>query len=102
MTTNNHPHTPRLLPWAGQDDKPCYVIPEDGGFVSTLANRLEELQLRTAIDVLDHSRAALNQVQPLTPTELLFITNRLTESLSDAVRVADSRGRRLGQALHTP
>ncbi|MEU7155040.1 hypothetical protein [Streptomyces chrestomyceticus] len=102
MTTENHPQEPRLLPWASQDGKPCYLIGDGRGLVSDLADGLEELQLCTAVEVLDHSRTALNQTEPPAPTELLFITNRLTESLSDAVRVADSRGRRLDQALHAP
>lgn len=102
MTTENHPQEPRLLPWAGQDGKPCYLIGEGRGPVTDLADGLEELQLSMAVQLLDHSRTALNRPEPPTPTELLFITNRLTESLSDAVRVADSRGRRLDQALHAP
>ncbi|KOG52804.1 hypothetical protein ADK76_30650 [Streptomyces griseoflavus] len=102
MTTKDHPDEPRLLPWANQDGKPCYVIGEGRGLVSDFADELEELQLCTAIEVLDHSRASLSRAEPLAPTELLFITNRLTESLTDAVRVADSRGRRLNQALHAP
>ncbi|MFD7665426.1 hypothetical protein [Streptomyces sp. NPDC059788] len=95
MTTENHPQEPRLLPWAGQDGKPCYVIGEGRGLVTDLADGLEEMQLSMAVQLLDHSRAALNRAQPPEHAELLFITNRLTESLGDAVRVADSRGRRL-------
>ncbi|MFH8403405.1 hypothetical protein ACH4FX_01345 [Streptomyces sp. NPDC018019] len=102
MNPKDHPQEPRLLPWASPDGKPCYVIGEGRGFVSDLADGLEELQLCTATEVLDHSRELLNRPEPPAPNELLFITNRLTESLSDAVRVADSRGRRLDQALHAP
>ncbi len=28
MTT---PREPRLLPWSGPDDKPCYLITDDSG-----------------------------------------------------------------------
>ncbi|MFK8847311.1 hypothetical protein [Streptomyces sp. Ac-502] len=67
MTTENHPQEPRLLPWAGLDGKPCYLIGDGHGPVTDLADGLEELQLCTAIEVLDHSRATLNQPEPPPP-----------------------------------
>ncbi|MBD9724981.1 hypothetical protein PV755_16110 [Streptomyces caniscabiei] len=83
----------RLLPWAGAEGKPCYVITdEQGGPVSRLADATESIQLGMGGELLAHARDLL----PDTPRgELRFLAERLTEALGDALRVAESRGRRL-------
>ncbi len=90
MTT---PREPRLLPWSGPDDKPCYLITDDdGGPVSRLADTTESTQLGMGTELLAHARDLL----PRTPHgELRYLAERLAEALSDALRVAESRGRRL-------
>ncbi|MBA2807068.1 hypothetical protein E0500_006315 [Streptomyces sp. KM273126] len=85
----------RLLPWSGTHGKPCYVISDDqGGPVTRLADTTENIQLGMGTELLAHARDML----PDTPRgELRFLAERLTEALGDALRVAESRGRRLKQ-----
>ena len=89
------PHRPRLLPWTGQEGKPCYLIADDhGGPVSRLADATESIQLGMGTELLAHARELL----PDTPRgELRFLAERLTEALRDTLRVAESRGQRLNR-----
>jgi hypothetical protein len=83
----------RLLPWTGAEEKPCYLITDEhGGPVSRLADTTESVQLGMGTELLAHARDML----PDTPRgELRFLAECLTEALGDALRVAESRGRRL-------
>jgi hypothetical protein len=86
---------PRLLPWAGPEGKPCYLVTDDeGGPVSRLADATESVQLAMGDQLLAHAR---NMLPGAAPGELRFLAERLTEALKDALRVAESRGRRLNQ-----
>ncbi|WP_435242752.1 hypothetical protein [Streptomyces cucumeris] len=68
---------------------------EDGeGFMSQLADDMEAVQLRMGSELLDHAGALLGNPKA-EPGELRFLSNRLVEALRDALRVAESRGRRL-------
>ncbi|MFH9892024.1 hypothetical protein ACH4OQ_18435 [Streptomyces luteogriseus] len=86
---------PRLLPWPSPGGNPCYLVTDDdGSYLSRLADDLEAVQLATGIDVLGHARKVL--VDPASPyREVRFAGLRLAECLSDALRVAESRGMRL-------
>ncbi|NEB08450.1 hypothetical protein G3I32_06115 [Streptomyces coelicoflavus] len=90
MTT---PREPRLLPWSGAEGKPCYLITDDsGGTVSRLADTTESTQLGMGAELLARARDLL----PRAPHgELRYLAERLTEALTDTLRVAESRGRRL-------
>ncbi|CAL9495964.1 hypothetical protein [Streptomyces sp. enrichment culture] len=90
MTT---PREPRLLPWAGAEGKPAYLITDDDrGPVSRLADTTESIQLAMGAELLAHAHDLL----PRAPQgELRYLAERLTEALADALRVAESRGRRL-------
>ncbi|WP_432057302.1 hypothetical protein [Streptomyces sp. bgisy022] len=85
---------PRLLPWSGVDGRPCYLIADDGGEgpVSRLADTTETVQLGMGADVLAHARALIPDALP---GELRHLAECLTVALADALRVAESRGRRL-------
>ncbi|MFE0414183.1 hypothetical protein [Streptomyces tendae] len=85
----------RLLPWLSADGKPCFLAPGDGGgFVSRLADETEVRQLAEGLDVLRSARGVLDD--PVSPNaEVRYTAIRLTECLADALRVAESRGRRL-------
>ncbi|MET9774783.1 hypothetical protein ABZ023_11045 [Streptomyces sp. NPDC006367] len=87
------PREPRLLPWTGPEGKPCYLITDDdGGPVTRLADATESTQLGMGTELLAHARVLL----PGTPHgELRYLAERLTEALADALRIAESRGRRL-------
>ncbi|UNZ18017.1 hypothetical protein [Streptomyces sp. 891-h] len=87
--------TLRLLPWPSPEGKPCYLVPdEEGGHLSRLADQMEEELLTTGTDVLGLAREVLED--PASPyTEVRYAGIRLAECLTDALRVAESRGLRL-------
>jgi hypothetical protein len=86
---------PRLLPWPTPEGKPCYLVTDDNGSrLSRLADDLEATQLATGADVLGLARTVLDD--PVSPyTEVRYAGIRLAECLTDALRVAESRGMRL-------
>ncbi|WP_320773739.1 hypothetical protein [Streptomyces sp. CRN 30] len=89
--------TPRLLPWPSPDGRACYLVTgeDGGGRLARLADDMEAMQLRTAGDVLGLARPLLDE--PDSPsTELRYAGLRLAECLTDVLRVAESRGARLG------
>ncbi|MFF7977654.1 hypothetical protein ACFZDK_00775 [Streptomyces sp. NPDC007901] len=92
--TNDAP-APRLLPWPTPEGKPCYLVTDNGGgYLSRLADDLEVAQLATGTDVLGHARQVLDD--PMSQyTEVRYAGIRLAECLTDALRVAESRGMRL-------
>ncbi|MGJ3559931.1 hypothetical protein ACR6C2_19980 [Streptomyces sp. INA 01156] len=85
----------RLLPWSSPDGKPCFLADGgEGGYVSRLADETEVRQLADGLDVLRRARRVLED--PMSPyVEVRYAGIRLTECLADALRVAESRGRRL-------
>ncbi|GAA3494528.1 hypothetical protein GCM10019016_016280 [Streptomyces prasinosporus] len=85
----------RLLPWSSPDGKPCFLVGGGGGgYVSRLADEAEARQLAAGLEMLGHARRVLDD--PLSPhVEVRYTAVRLTECLADALRVAESRGRRL-------
>ncbi|MFI7296782.1 hypothetical protein [Streptomyces sp. NPDC050121] len=90
--------TPRLLPWPSPEGKPCYLVTEDkGSRLSRLADDLEAVQLATGSAVLGLARQVLDDsASPY--TEVRYAGIRLAECLTDALRVAESRGMRLAVA----
>ncbi|MFI1419516.1 hypothetical protein ACH4VX_16225 [Streptomyces sp. NPDC020731] len=88
----------RLLPWSSPDGKPCFLANGSGdGYVSRLADEMEARQLADGLDVLGRARLVLED--PMSPyAEVRYAGIRLTECLADALRVAESRGRRLPPA----
>lgn len=96
MDPARHARTLRLLPWPSPEGRPCYVVTDsEGGYVSRLADEMEAVQLALSEDVLGHSRAVLGAPAP-PYSELRFVAARLAECLNDVLRVAESRGGRLG------
>jgi len=86
----------RLLPWANPDGLPCYLSTDGGGYLATLADGIEEVQLTMGQELLDHARGVLAPAaRALTDVEYRWLACRLTEALSDTLRVADSRGQRI-------
>ncbi|MDK1347523.1 hypothetical protein QNO09_30330 [Streptomyces sp. 378] len=87
--------SPRLLPWLSPEGNPCYLVTDDNGSrLSRLADDLEAVQLATGTDVLGLARKVL--ADPASPyTEVRFAGLRLAECLTDALRVAESRGMRV-------
>ncbi|MFJ9179149.1 hypothetical protein [Streptomyces sp. NPDC102360] len=85
----------RLLPWPGENGRSAYLVTDNpDGYLSRLADRIEYEQLVDAREVLALSRGLLVDVD-VAAIELRFIARRLTESLTQTLRIADSRGARL-------
>ncbi|MEV5437305.1 hypothetical protein AB0K80_15000 [Streptomyces sp. NPDC052682] len=86
---------PRLLPWSGPEGKACYLISDpDGGPISRLADAMESMQLQMGTQLVGHARAMLPDTPP---GDLRYLAERLTEALENTLRIAESRGRRLGE-----
>lgn len=88
----------RLLPWTGTGGKPCYVVGDGTGYVSRMADDVESIQLDMADELLGHA-ADLLADDASTGSQVRFLAGRLTESLQQIVRVAESRGSRLDAFL---
>lgn len=88
---------PRLLPWSGSEDKPCYLIGDGAGPFSRLADEVEATQLEMAVELLGHARAMLHD-RRVSNGELRFLGERFTESLRDVLRIAESRGAQVSTA----
>jgi len=87
---------PRLLPWTTPDGNPCYLSTDGRGYLASLADGIEEVQLTMGQELLDHARRVLDPgARALSDVEYRWLACRLTEALTDALRVADSRGQRL-------
>ncbi|MEU2114901.1 hypothetical protein ABZ567_04425 [Streptomyces sp. NPDC016459] len=87
----------RLLPWTGEEGKPCYLLGDGGGYVSRVADNIESVQLGMAADLLGHVEDLLSD-RSATPEQLRYAVARLSESLREVHRVARSRGARLAVA----
>ncbi|MFF7769738.1 hypothetical protein ACIPIU_16190 [Streptomyces massasporeus] len=87
----------RLLPWTGADGKPCYLVGDGTGYVSRLADEIEDVQIDMADALLGHAEELLAE-RRVTSGELHYLARRLSESLRDVKRVAESRGVRLALA----
>jgi hypothetical protein len=84
----------RLLPWPGEDGKPCYLSSDGDGLIDALADQLEEMQLRLGHEMLGYAEE-LRAGEVAEEQELWFLVERMGEALRDALRVAESRGGRL-------
>ncbi|MFD7691175.1 hypothetical protein [Streptomyces sp. NPDC059781] len=80
----------RLLPWTGEEGKPCYLLTDGTGRLSRLADTVEQVQLAMADDLLGHA-ADLLADRRATPDQLRFLLARMHESLTDVRRIAGSR-----------
>ena len=92
--TRRIPESARLLPWAGPEGKPCYVLGGGTGHVSRVADDVESVQLDMAAGLLAHAVDMLDDRQ-VTAVQLRYVVARLAESLRDVHRIARSRGARL-------
>ncbi|WP_037888443.1 hypothetical protein [Streptomyces viridochromogenes] len=87
---------PRLLPWTTPDGNPCYLSTDGSGYLSTLADGIEAVQLGMGEELLEHAREVLALgARALSATEYRWLASRLAEALTDALRVAESRGQRI-------
>ncbi|MQY13876.1 hypothetical protein SRB5_40320 [Streptomyces sp. RB5] len=88
----------RLLPWSDPTGRPCYLRSSTGtGYVSRLADRVEAEQLDTASEFIAYAAELLNDDDPQ-QEDLVYLAGGLTDSLRNALRIAESRGNRLTPA----
>ncbi|MER6110157.1 hypothetical protein [Streptomyces hirsutus] len=91
-------HTPplRLLPWTTPEGNPCYLSTDSGrSRLSLLADDIEAAQLDSGEQVLAGARAVLSD-PGAGERAVRFALTRAAESLEDVLRVAVSRGARVG------
>ncbi|MEV5102286.1 hypothetical protein ACFQ7G_22495 [Streptomyces massasporeus] len=82
----------RLLPWTGNDGKPCYLSTDDpDSSLSRLADDLEAAQLASAEQVLAGARAVLHDPEA-GEHAVRFALTRAVECLGDVLRIVISRG----------
>jgi anti-sigma regulatory factor (Ser/Thr protein kinase) len=91
----------RLLPWTGAHGQPCLLLTEGDGSASRLADRIESVQLGLADRLLGRTRDLL-AVGGMGDGELGVLADQLAEALSDTLRIAASRGTRLGGRQPVP
>ncbi|WP_329150146.1 hypothetical protein OIU91_25235 [Streptomyces sp. NBC_01456] len=82
--------TVRLLPWATPDGNPCFLLGDGTGYVSRLADDVENVQLDMAQDLLGHAADMLGDIKATTD-QLRFLSAELTAALRHVLRVAESR-----------
>ncbi|MFE0644161.1 hypothetical protein ACFW2Y_21490 [Streptomyces sp. NPDC058877] len=83
---------PRLLPWAGPDGKPCYLIGDGTGRLAQLADQVEAVQLGLARQTLERARTLLDGPPP-GAGELRLLAGQLGDALRDALLIAECRAR---------
>ncbi|MFF2513323.1 hypothetical protein [Streptomyces sp. NPDC058086] len=88
------PERLRLLPWTTPEGKPCYLSTDsDGSRLSLLADDIEAAQLDSGEQVLAGAKAILADPKA-GERAVRFALTRATESLTDVLRIAISRGER--------
>ncbi|HSX98922.1 MAG TPA: hypothetical protein VLG91_16260 [Streptomyces sp.] len=73
------------------------VTDGEGGPVSRVADAAEAIQLGMGRELLAHAEEMLAEAAP--DGEPRFLAQRLSQALSDELRVAESRGQRLTRRL---
>ncbi|MFK0296835.1 hypothetical protein ACIQU6_41080 [Streptomyces sp. NPDC090442] len=85
----------RLLPWSSPEGKPCYLLGGGGGgYVSRLADRVEEEQMDSAAEFIEEAGGVLAG-RVWTPGEIHLLAVELKAHLVTVHRVSESRGARL-------
>ncbi|MGX1914028.1 hypothetical protein ACWIID_35115 [Streptomyces phaeochromogenes] len=86
----------RLLPWTTPEGKPCYLSTDsEESRLSRLADDLEAAQLDSGEQALTGARAVLADTEA-GEHAVRFALTRTVECLGDVLRVAVSRGGRIG------
>ncbi|MEH6374514.1 hypothetical protein V7793_09275 [Streptomyces sp. KLMMK] len=93
--SGSNEHDLRLLPWISPDDKPCFLSTSDGqGVLSRYADGVEAAQLAIGAEALTDAADLLTDPAACRH-HLRLALQRTARSLSDALRIAKSRGARL-------
>jgi hypothetical protein len=90
------PERLRLLPWTTPEGRPCYLSTDnDDSLLSRLADDIEAAQCDSGEQVLAGARAVLADPEA-GERAVRFALTRAVESLPDVLRIALSRGGRIG------
>lgn len=81
----------RRLPWNDGEGRACYVVGWGTGRISRMADAIEGAQLDRAADLLDEAYDLFAE-DDAPQAEVRRLAERLTRSLHEAHRVAESRG----------
>ncbi|MER6025311.1 hypothetical protein [Streptomyces sp. NPDC001851] len=85
----------RLLPWTTPEGKPCYLSADaDRSRLSLLADDVEAAQLVSGEQVLAGAKAVLAD-RAAGEHAVRFALRRASESLTEVLRIAHSRGARV-------
>jgi hypothetical protein len=84
----------RLLPWLSPEGKSVYLRTDRIGFVSEVADDVEEIIVETGAELLRRTRSELAE-RELSASESRSLVITLVKALDDALRVAECRGGRL-------
>ncbi|MEU6507359.1 ATP-binding protein [Streptomyces sp. NPDC046942] len=95
--TSSDANQVRLLPWTGANGQPCLLVTAGDGGASRLADRIENVQLGLADRLLARTREVL-ETHGRSRGEVAALATQLADALADALRIARSRGARLGGA----
>ncbi|MFE9384106.1 hypothetical protein ACFYMO_12910 [Streptomyces sp. NPDC007025] len=86
----------RLLPWTTETGKPCYLNGNANSGLALYADEMEEAHLTMGGDALKRAVQALEALAVEEEKEEAFhVLEAAAVALSNALRVADSRGARL-------
>lgn len=81
----------RLLPWPGPEGRPA-TLHGSGGYLSRLADEIEDLQLSSARAVFDLAPVVLDNTAA-DPQQIRLAARRLHESLGDVLRLTENHQR---------
>lgn len=84
----------RLLPWLSPEGKTAHLRTDRVGFVSELADDVEEIIVETGAELVQRTRSELAEHE-LSASQLRSLVITLVKALDDALRVAECRGGRL-------
>ncbi|MGW1372904.1 hypothetical protein ACWD6P_01300 [Streptomyces sp. NPDC002446] len=82
--------TARLLPWTSPEGKRCLLVGDGTGYVSRIADNIEEAQLELAVELIGEARRVLKG-RRWTSGEIHLLAVELTDALVQVHRIAKSR-----------
>jgi hypothetical protein len=86
----------RLLPWSGPEGTPAHLVTDGTASpLSRLADEVEAQQIETATVIRELALSMIVDLENPTPDEVRFLVRRLCESITDLLRIAESRGDRI-------
>jgi hypothetical protein len=86
----------RLLPWPNPEGKAAHLVTDGTASpLSLLADKVEAQQIETAEVIRDLALSMIVDLVDPSPEEIRFLVRRLCESVTDLLKIAQSRGDRI-------